>query len=83
MEKEEIIQKIREALAEGFEVDIEEIQPEAPMVQTLEMDSLDFVDMVVLIEKNFGFKVTSKDFEGVKTFSDLYGMILSRMNKEA
>lgn len=83
MEKEEIIQKIREALAEGFEVDIEEIQPEAQMVQTLEMDSLDFVDMVVLIEKNFGFKVTAKDFEGVKTFSDLYGMILSRMNKEA
>lgn len=79
MEKEVIIQKIRESLADGFEVDIDDIQTDAPMIQTLEMDSLDFVDMVVLIEKNFGFKVTAKDFEGVKTFNDLYEMILSRM----
>ena len=79
MEKEVIIQKIRESLADGFEVDIDDIQPDAPMIQTLEMDSLDFVDMVVLIEKNFGLKVTAKDFEGVKTFNDLYEMILSRM----
>ncbi len=79
MEKEVIIQKIRESLADGFEVDIDDIQPDAQMIQTLEMDSLDFVDMVVLIEKNFGFKVTAKDFEGVKTFNDLYEMILSRM----
>lgn len=79
MEKEVIIQKIRESLADGFEVDIDDIQPDAQMIQTLEMDSLDFVDMVVLIEKNFGFKVTAKDFEGVRTFNDLYEMILSRM----
>lgn len=79
MEKEVIIQKIRESLADGFEVDIDDIQPDAQMIQTLEMDSLDFVDMVVLIEKNFGFKVTAKDFEGVKTFNDLYEMIPSRM----
>lgn len=81
MEKEDIIQKIREALADGFEVDIDEITPDAPMAQTLEMDSLDFVDMVVLIEKNFGFKVKASDFSGVKTFQDLYDMILSRMQK--
>lgn len=81
MEKEDIIQKIREALAEGFEVDIDEITPDASMVRTLELDSLDFVDMVVLIEKNFGFKVTASDFSGVKTFQDLYDMILSRMQK--
>lgn len=81
MEKEDIIQKIREALADGFEVDIDEITPDAPMAQTLEMDSLDFVDMVVLIEKNFGFKVTAADFSGVRTFQDLYDMILSRMQK--
>lgn len=81
MDREETIQKIREALAEGFEVDIEEIRPDAPMIQTLDMDSLDFVDMVVLIEKNFGFKVTAKDFEGISTFQDLYDMILSRTGK--
>ena len=40
------------------------IQPDAPLMQTLELDSLDLVDMVVLIDKNFGFTVTAKDFAG-------------------
>ena len=53
MTHEEIIEKIRETLSEEFEVDIDLIQPDAPLMQTLELDSLDLVDMVVLIEKNF------------------------------
>ena len=58
MTNEEIIEKIRTTLAEEFEIDVEQIQPDAPLMQTLELDSLDLVDMVVLIDKNFGFTVT-------------------------
>lgn len=80
MTNEEVIAKINEKLAEEFEIDPELIQPEAPLMQTLELDSLDLVDMVVLIEQNFGFTVTAQDFAGVKTFQDFYQMILSRLN---
>ena len=62
MTNEEIIEKIRTTLAEEFEIDVELIQPDAPLMQTLELDSLDLVDMVVLIDRNFGFTVTAKDF---------------------
>ena len=62
MTNEEIIEKIRTTLAEEFEVDIDVIQPDAPLMETLELDSLDLVDMVVLVEKNFGFNVTGQDF---------------------
>ena len=55
MTNEEIIEKIRTTLAEEFEIDVELIQPDAPLMQTLELDSLDLVDMVVLIDRNFGF----------------------------
>ena len=55
MTNEEIIEKIRTTLAEEFEVGIDVIQPDAPLMETLELDSLDLVDMVVLVEKNFGF----------------------------
>ena len=65
MTNEEIIEKIRITLAEEFEVDIEVIQPDAPLMETLELDSLDLVDMVVLVEKNFGFNVTGQDFAGL------------------
>ena len=47
MTNEEIIEKIRTTLAEEFEVDIDVIQPDAPLMETLELDSLDLVDMVV------------------------------------
>ena len=53
MTNEEIIEKIRTTLAEEFEIDVEQIQPDAPLMQTLELDSLDLVDMVVLIDKKF------------------------------
>ncbi len=71
----EIIEKIRNVLAEEFEVDIEDIQPDAPLMQTLELDSLDLVDMVVLIENEFGFTLTLQDFQQIKTFQDLYTLI--------
>ena len=78
MTNEELIEKIRTTLAEEFEIDIDLIQPDAPLMQTLELDSLDLVDMVVLIEKNFGLTVTGKDFIEIKTFQDFYNLIITR-----
>lgn len=82
MTREEIIEQIRTVLAEEFEVDIETIQPDAPLMQTLDLDSLDMVDIVVLIERNFGFVVTGQDFVGIKTFEDFYNMIIDRKMAE-
>lgn len=81
MTNEEIIEKIRTTLAEEFEVDVETIQPDAPLIETLEMDSLDFVDMVVLIEQNFGFTVNGNDFVNIKTFQDFYDFIIEYLDK--
>ena len=77
----ELIQKINETLAEEFEIDVELIQPDAPLMQTLELDSLDLVDMVVLVEHNFGFTLKAQDFIGIKTFQDFYDFIDSRVNE--
>lgn len=49
-------------------------------MQTLELDSLDLVDMVVLVEHNFGFTLKAQDFIGIKTFQDFYDFIDSRVN---
>ena len=81
MANAELIEKIRETLAEEFEIDAELIQPEAPLMKTLELDSLDLVDMVVLIEHNSGFTLKAQDFAGIKTFQDFYDFIESRVNE--
>lgn len=77
--KSEIIANIREYLAEEFEVDIDAIQPEANLSETLNLDSLDYIDLVVMTESNFGFKVKAEDFPGIKTFNDFYNYIISKV----
>lgn len=80
MEKTEIIDKINGFLVEEFEVEEDTISPEADLKETLDLDSLDYVDLVVVIESNFGFKVNGEDFVDIKTFSDFYNYIESRVN---
>ena len=81
MTNEEIIAKINETLAEEFEVDINVIKPDAPLMETLELDSLDLVDVVVLVEQNFGFNVTGEDFAKIRTFQDFYNLVIERTKK--
>lgn len=80
MTKEEIILKANEVLAEEFETDAEVITPEASLKETLGLDSLDLVDVVVLVEQNFGITLTAPDFVGVKTFDDFYELLSKKIN---
>ena len=75
MNKEVIIEKINDFLIDEFEVEKEDISPEANLKETLELDSLDFVDLVVAIEANFGVKLVGEDFVGVETLQDFYDLI--------
>ncbi len=83
MTKSEIIDKINEFLVEEFEVDANKIVPEAVLKDTLELDSLDYVDLVVIIETTFGFKVVAEDFTGVSTFQDFYDLIERKVGEKA
>lgn len=77
----ELVQKINEKLSEEFEIELDLIQSDAHLMQTLELDSLDLVDMVVLVEHNFGFTLKAQDFAGIKTFQNFYDFIDSRVNE--
>jgi acyl carrier protein len=83
MQIEEIIKRINGFLVEEFEVDAELITPEANLKDTLQLDSLDYIDLVVAIESNFAFKVKPEDFTGITTFQDLYDyVIVHKQSKE-
>ena len=80
MEREEIIETIKGFLVEEFEVEEDLIVPNANLKETLDLDSLDYVDLVVIIESNFGFKVTAEDFTEIHTFEDFYNFVNNRLN---
>ena len=79
MEKQELIEKINSALSDEFEVEESVITPEAPIKETLELDSLSLVDLVALIESNFGIKIAGSEVSNIKTFASLYDFVFDRM----
>ena len=80
MERKEIEEKVRDFLIEDLEIDEENIYPEANLKEDVGIDSLDFVDIVVIVEKNFGFKIKPEEMAGVLTLEDFYNYIESRVN---
>lgn len=74
-----IIEKINGFLVEEFEVEATKIAPDANLRETLELDSLDYIDLVVVIESNFGFKVKPEDFISIVTFQNFYDYVISRV----
>ena len=55
--KEEIFDKIKNALVEALGVDEDEVTPEATLVGDLGAESIDFLDIVFRLEKAFNIKV--------------------------
>lgn len=80
MERKEIESKVRDFLIEDLEVDEEKIVPEARLKDDVGIDSLDFVDIVVIVEKNFGFKIKPEEMAGVVTLNDFYNYIDKKVN---
>ncbi len=78
MENQEIIAKINDFLIDEFELEEDQLIPSASLKETLEIDSLDYVDLVVIIERNFGFKVKGEDFSTIKSLQDFYDYIIQR-----
>ena len=79
MTKDQITATIRQFLVDDFEVDEASITPEANLKETLDLDSLDYVDLVVSIESNFGFKVKPEDFSKMVTVDDFYNYVVEKV----
>jgi acyl carrier protein len=78
MGKDYIVEKVNEFLIEEFELEKDQLIAEALMKDDLDIESLDFVDIAVVIEKEFGLKVTSEQMVKIKTLDDLYNFILEQ-----
>ncbi len=80
MTREEIVEKTNYFLIEEIEIDEEAIREGASLKDDLGIDSLDFVDIVVIVEKTFGFKIKAEEMGGVRTLGDFYDYIATKVN---
>ena len=80
MQHNDIIKKINQLLIEDIEIEESQISPSADLKKDLGIDSLDFVDLFVIVENNFGFKMKAEDMTEVKKLQDFYDYVIRRVN---
>ena len=80
MNRTEIEEKVRDFLVEDLEIDEEKIYPQAKLKEDMGIDSLDLVDIVVIVEKNFGFKLKAEEMAGVDTYGQFCDYIARKVN---
>lgn len=79
MTRKEIEEKVKAFLIDDLEIEEENIFPEALLKEDMEIDSLDYVDIVVIVEKNFGFKIQPAEMASVKTLAEFCDYIESKV----
>lgn len=67
MNRAEIEEKVRAFLINDFEIDEDKIFDDARLKEDMRLDSLDYVDIVVIVEQNFGFRIKLEELRDVTT----------------
>ncbi len=80
MTRAEIEEKVKNFLIEDLEIEEEKITDDAKLKEDMGIDSLDFVDIVVIVERNFGFKIKPEEMAGVDTYSKFVDYIETKVN---
>jgi len=66
----EVVERIRQIIAEQLGVKKEEVTPEASFIDDLGADSLDTVELVMALEEEFGIEIPDEDAEKMAKVSD-------------
>ena len=83
MSDDELRRKVVEVLAEEFELNPEQMGPDVTLYDDLGLDSLDAVDMVVVLEKTFKMKLTDeKALRSIRTMDELFQFLI-RLKSES
>lgn len=84
MTEQEIIAAANAALAEEFELDLSEMVPEARFDDDLNLDSLDAVDMVIVLEQTFAIKLRDNQaLKEIRTLEDLHRFLIAKKAEQA
>ena len=82
MTESEVINLVNESMVQEFELDPEAMTPDAHLVNDLQMDSLDFVDLVIVLQNAFEVKLRDDpDVRDIRTLGDLHNLILNKKKK--
>ena len=73
--REEIIAQVNSLLAEEFEIEESEFAPDANLKETLNLDSINLVDLIALVQFTYKITIPVEDLKKIQTFTNLYDYI--------
>lgn len=83
MTDQEIIERINTSLAEEFELDLADMVPDATIYEDLGLDSLDTVDMVIVLEAAFKFKIREETaIREIRTLGDIHNFVIGKYHRQ-
>jgi acyl carrier protein len=80
----EVITLVNDRIAEEFELAPEAMRPEATLFVDLGLDSLDIVDLVVVLESTFHLKIRDdKALREIRTLGDVHAYVIRKRSELA
>ncbi len=70
MDIKEVQEKVTSFLVWALEIDEPKIKDDARLKEDLGIDSLEVVDVIVLVDQEFGFKMRPEQFKDLKTYGE-------------
>ncbi len=80
-QQEAIYEEVTRLLVTLFEIDPEEIHPQAKLYEDLELDSIDAVDMIVHLQKKTQKKIKPETFKSVRTVQDVVDAVAQLLSE--
>ncbi|MCK5349665.1 MAG: acyl carrier protein [Desulfobacula sp.] len=77
-----IIKIVNQVLEEEFEIDAELLKPESLLYEDIGLDSLDAVDLIVMIDKQMGVRIDEEQARSIRTLEDVYKTIDELLNEK-
>ena len=82
MTPEAILATVQRVLIEEFEIERTLVVPTARLRDDLGLDSLDALDLVVALEKQFSCDISETDAQSIRTVGDVCSRIATRLGEE-
>ena len=78
-----IAERVRAQIAEQLGVKLEQVVPEASLIDDLGADSLDAVELVMAIEEAFGIEIPDEEAEQLQRVEEVIRYVESRVGAMA
>src|SRR5690606_32260325 len=80
MSNDDIVLKVQDIIAESLGVNRSEVVPAASFINDLNADSLDIVELVMAIEKEFDIEIPDDEAEKIRTVQDAINYIVAHVS---